>query len=39
MSTILTVSSVVNAPIKLAWQVFTQIDHITHWNFASDTWE
>jgi uncharacterized protein YndB with AHSA1/START domain len=39
MSTILTVSSTVNAPIELAWQAFTQPEHITQWNFASDTWE
>ncbi len=39
MSTVLTVSSIVNAPIELAWQAFTQPEHITHWNFASEDWE
>jgi uncharacterized protein YndB with AHSA1/START domain len=39
MSTILTVSSTVNAPIELAWQAFTQPEHITQWNFASEDWE
>ena len=39
MSTILTVSSLVNAPIELAWQAFTQPEHITQWNFASEDWE
>ncbi len=39
MSTILTVSSTVNAPIDLVWRAFTQPEHITQWNFASDTWE
>ena len=39
MPTVLTVSSTVNAPIELAWQAFTQPEHITQWNFASDTWE
>jgi uncharacterized protein YndB with AHSA1/START domain len=39
MSTVLTVSSTVNAPIELVWQAFTQPEHITQWNFAADTWE
>lgn len=39
MSTILTVSSTVNAPIELAWQAFTQPEHIIQWNFASSDWE
>ena len=39
MPTVLTVSSTVNAPIELAWRAFTQPEHITQWNFASDTWE
>jgi uncharacterized protein YndB with AHSA1/START domain len=39
MSTILTVSSTVDAPIELAWQAFTQPEHITQWNFASPDWE
>jgi uncharacterized protein YndB with AHSA1/START domain len=39
MSTILTVSSTVNAPIELAWQAFTQPEHIAQWNFASEDWE
>jgi uncharacterized protein YndB with AHSA1/START domain len=39
MSTILTISSIVNAPIELAWQAFTQPEHVTRWNFASPDWE
>ncbi len=39
MPTVLTVSSTVNATIELAWQAFTQPEHITQWNFASEDWE
>jgi uncharacterized protein YndB with AHSA1/START domain len=39
MANIITVSSLVNAPIELAWQAFTQPEHITRWNFASEDWE
>jgi uncharacterized protein YndB with AHSA1/START domain len=39
MSSILTVSSIVNAPLELAWQAFTRPEHITQWNFASPDWE
>jgi uncharacterized protein YndB with AHSA1/START domain len=39
MSTIITISSTINASIELAWQAFTQSEHITQWNFASDDWE
>ncbi len=39
MATVLTVSSTVNAPIELAWQAFTQPEHITQWNFADESWE
>jgi uncharacterized protein YndB with AHSA1/START domain len=35
----ITVSSTVNAPIELAWQAFTQPEHISKWNFASQDWE
>jgi uncharacterized protein YndB with AHSA1/START domain len=37
--TVITVSSTVNAPVELAWQAFTQPEHITKWNFASSDWE
>jgi uncharacterized protein YndB with AHSA1/START domain len=39
MSTILTVSSLVQANLELCWQAFTQPEHVTKWNFASDDWE
>jgi uncharacterized protein YndB with AHSA1/START domain len=39
MTTVLTVSSLVNANLELCWQAFTRPEHITKWNFASDTWE
>ena len=32
-------AGILNAPTELAWQAFTQPEHITQWNFASDTWE
>ena len=38
-SNAITVSTTVNAPIARAWEVFTSPDHITKWNFASDTWQ
>ena len=34
----ITVSTVVNAPVAHAWEVFTNPEQITQWNFASDDW-
>ena len=34
----ITVSTVVNAPVARAWEVFTQPEHTTQWNFASSEW-
>ena len=39
MSTKITVSATVNAPIAKVWDYYTQPDHITKWNFASDDWQ
>lgn len=38
-SNAITVSTTVNAPVARAWEVFTSPEHITKWNFASDTWQ
>ena len=33
-----TIQSTVNAPVKKAWETFTDPSHITKWAFASDDW-
>lgn len=38
MSTPINVSVIVNAPLATVWDAFTQPQHITGWNFASDDW-
>ncbi|MBP9083573.1 MAG: SRPBCC family protein [Bacteroidia bacterium] len=35
---IITVSAIVNAPIQKVWDYWTNPNHITGWNFASDDW-
>jgi uncharacterized protein YndB with AHSA1/START domain len=37
-STPITVSAVVNAPLAATWAAWTEAQHITNWNFASDDW-
>jgi uncharacterized protein YndB with AHSA1/START domain len=32
------VKTSVNAPLKKAWEYWTQPQHIINWNFASDDW-
>lgn len=39
MSTPITVSIIVHAPIEKVWGSFTKPEHITGWAFASDDWE
>lgn len=34
----ITVSTIINAPIERAWELWTKPEHITQWNFASDEW-
>lgn len=34
----ITVESTVNAPVEKVWKYWTQPEHITKWNFASDEW-
>ncbi len=36
--TSITISTTVNAPVKTVWDYFSNPDHITKWNFASDDW-
>ena len=38
MKTSVTVETVIAAPIEKAWACWTEPEHITHWNFASDDW-
>lgn len=35
----ITVKTLVNAPIELVWECWTQPEHIVHWNFASEDWQ
>jgi uncharacterized protein YndB with AHSA1/START domain len=32
------VSVNVNVPLKLAWEIFAEPDHIVNWNFATEEW-
>ena len=34
----ITISATVDAPIETVWARYTDPDHITQWNFASDDW-
>lgn len=34
----ITVHTTVKAPIDKVWKFWTLPEHITHWNYASDTW-
>lgn len=36
--TIITIETVVNAPIAKVWEAWTKPEHITQWSFASDDW-
>lgn len=36
--TVITVESTINAPVKKVWEYWSNPDHITKWNFASDDW-
>jgi uncharacterized protein YndB with AHSA1/START domain len=36
--TIITVENTINAPVEKVWQYWTQPEHITKWNSASDDW-
>ncbi|MBV7408108.1 SRPBCC family protein [Maritimibacter sp. DP1N21-5] len=34
----ISINATLDAPIDRAWEVYTDPDHITRWNFASDDW-
>jgi uncharacterized protein YndB with AHSA1/START domain len=34
----ITIKTTIDAPVAKVWQCWTDADHITHWNFASDDW-
>lgn len=34
----ISVESMINAPVEKVWKYFTEPEHITKWNFASDDW-
>jgi len=34
----ITVSALARAPLETAWEAYTNPQHITQWNFASDDW-
>lgn len=34
----ITISAIINAPINIVWECWTQEKHITDWNFASTDW-
>ena len=36
--TLITVETVINAPVQKVWDSFTSPEHITKWYFASDDW-
>ena len=36
---LITISTVVHAPLEVAWKAWTQPEHVTAWNFASIDWE
>jgi len=35
---IITVQTIVNAPLEKVWELWTEPNHIVHWNNASDDW-
>lgn len=36
--TAITISTTINAPIDQVWEAWTQPEHITQWNHASEDW-
>ena len=35
---LITVSTIVNAPIEKVWDYYVQPEHIMKWNYATDDW-
>jgi len=38
MKKLITVETLIDAPIEKIWNYWTAPEHIVHWNFASDEW-
>ena len=38
MKTPITIQATINAPVEKVWKLWTEPEHITHWNFASPDW-
>jgi uncharacterized protein YndB with AHSA1/START domain len=38
MATKITINAIVNAPLSIVWDKYTNPTHIINWNFASDDW-
>jgi uncharacterized protein YndB with AHSA1/START domain len=38
MNKAISITAVVKAPLQTAWEAYTQPQHITQWNHASDDW-
>src|SRR5690349_8167473 len=36
--TVITVESIINAPVQKVWEYWSKPEHITKWNAASDDW-
>lgn len=34
----ITVQAVIQAPVEKVWSLYTEPDHVIHWNHASDDW-
>jgi uncharacterized protein YndB with AHSA1/START domain len=34
----ITVQNLIHAPLEKTWQMWTEAEHIVHWNHASDDW-
>lgn len=37
-TTVITVESIIDAPVAKVWESWTKPEHITKWSFASDDW-
>ncbi len=38
MNKTITIETIVNAPVEKVWEAWTQPEHVTKWNHASDDW-
>ncbi len=37
-NTAITIEAIVNLPVEKVWELWTDANHITQWNYASDDW-